>query len=189
MSSGATSPLSNWSRVSQLVPGSEIAVTSTALRAAPRYFVSADELALTMLDLTDPALPAAAARVLRDMALRHPEYFAAMQRNDTFGERSVRVGRAGVFVADRKVAELENVVETIARRDVVEIWGPVVARGSVLGPMVGGWLGFAVGVVPLLGGASSGVGWPLLAGSVGTGGYLGFIRSDHRTNGLVFRAP
>src|SRR5258706_11660551 len=100
--------------------------------------------------LCDNPLPRASTRTLRDIASHHPEYFAAMQKSGTFGQDNMRVGPDGVFVANRTVAELGQVVETIARNDIREIRGPVVARGSVPGVIPGGWLGFAVGVVPAL---------------------------------------
>jgi hypothetical protein len=65
----------------------------------------------------------------------------------------------------------------------------VVARGSLLGTVLGGWLGFAVGVVPALGGASEAVASLLLAGSVAGGGFLGFHWSSHGTDGVIYRAP
>src|SRR4029453_6683930 len=103
-------------------------------------------------------------------------------------ERSHKItcvsGIDGLFVADRKVADLSQVVETITPNDVSEIWGPVVARGSVLGTILGGWLGFAVGVVPGLGGASDEVAWLVLIGSIAAGSYLGFRWSSHETDGI-----
>jgi hypothetical protein len=186
---GATPPEWNWSRVGELAPAAEVMVTAKGSQPASRYFVSADELALTVLNLTDPTLPTASTRVLRDMASRHPEYFATMQQGATFGEGDVRVGRDGVFVADRKVADLGQILESIARDNVAEITGPVVARGSVLGAALGGWVGFAVGVVPGLGGASKVVTWSVVVGSVAVGGYLGFHWSSHQTEGLIYRAP
>lgn len=164
-------------------------MTAKGSQPGSRYFVLADESGLTVLNLTDPTLPAASTRVLRDMASHHPEYFAAMQKSGTFGEDNVRVGRDGVFVADRKVADLGQVVETIARNDVTEIRGPVVVRGSVLGAVLGGWLGFAVGAVPGLGGAPEVLAWALLIGSVAVGGFLGFHWSSHETEGVIYRAP
>ncbi len=181
--------VSNWSRVGELAPAANVVVTARGLQPGRRYFVLADEFAFTVLNLTDPTLPAGSARVLRDMASRHPEYFAAMQGGGVFGEGNVRVGRTGVFVADRKVADLGQIVETIARNDVTEILGPVVARGSVLGTLLGGWLGFAVGVVPGLGGASTAVAWPLLIGSVAGGAFLGSHWSSHETEGVIYRVP
>lgn len=181
--------ISNWSRVSELAPAAELAVTVKRSQPRRRYFVAADATAVTLLNLTDTALPAASTRVLREMALRHPDYFAAMQRSGTFQQGDVQVGRDGVIVAGRKVAELGQVLEIIARGDVAEIEGPVIARGSVLGPLLGGWLGFAIGAVPALGGAAGSVAFPLLIGSVAVGGYLGFHWSSHQTQGLVYRAP
>jgi hypothetical protein len=184
-----TPPVWSWSRVGELAPAANLVVTAKGLQPGSRHFVLADEFVLTVLNLTDPTLPAVSTRVLRDMASRHPEYFAAMQGSGVFEEGNVRVGRAGVFVDDRRVADLGQIVETIARNDVTEIRGPVVARGSVLGAILGGWLGFAVGVVPGLGGASTAVAWPLLIGSVAGGGFLGFHWSSHESEGVIYRAP
>jgi hypothetical protein len=166
-----------------------LVVTVKGSQSGSRYFVLADDSALTVLNLTEPTLPPTSRRVLRDMAAHHPEYFAAIQTAGTFGQDNVRVGRDGLFVADRKIADLAQVVQTIARNEVVEIRGPVVARGSVLGTVVGGWLGFGVGVVPGLGGLSPPAAWLVLIGSVSVGGYLGFHSSSHETEGIVYRAP
>lgn len=185
---GGPSP-SDWSRVRELAPAAEVVVTAKGSQPGSRYFVLADESGLTVLNLSDPALPGASTRVLRDMASQHPEYFAAMQKSGAFGQGNVRAGRDGVFVAGRKVADLGQVVETLARDDVSEITGPVVARGSVPGTVLGGWLGFCVGVVPGLGGAPAVLTWTLLIGSVALGGYLGFHWSGHETEGVIYRAP
>ena len=173
----------------ELVPAAEVVVTVRGSQPGSRYFVVTDEFTLTVLNLTDPTLPAVSTRVLRDMASHHSESFAAIQASGSLVEGNVRVGRDGLFVADRKVAALGQVVETIARNDVTEIRGPVVARGSVLGAVLGGWLGFGVGVVPGLGGASRVLALPLLIGSVVGGGFLGFHWSSHQTEGIVYRAP
>ena len=180
---------SNWLRVGELAPATEVALTVKGSQPGSRYVVLTDQSGVTVLDLTSPTLPAPATRVLRDLASRHPEYFAALQQSGGFGENNVRVGRDGVFVAGRKVSDLGQIVQTIARNDVVEIRGPVVARGSVLGTVLGGWLGFAVGVVPGLGGAPDVVAWSALIGSVALGGFLGFHGSSHETDGVIYRAP
>jgi hypothetical protein len=62
-------------------------------------------------------------------------------------------------VSDRKIAELDEIVESVPRDRVRQILGPVVARGSTAGTLIGGWLGFAIGAVPALGGAPAVVGW------------------------------
>ena len=136
-----TPPESDWSRVAQVVPGGEIAVTLKRAQAMSRYFVSSDASSLTVLNLADRALPPVATRALREMASRHPENFAAVRGRASFADGDVRIGRDGVFVGGRKAAELAQVVETLARNDVADIRGRVVARGSVLGAVVGGWVG------------------------------------------------
>jgi hypothetical protein len=179
----------SWSRVGEVSPGAEIVVTTKGSQPGRRYFVMADQSRLIALDLAEPTLPARSTRVLRAMAANHPEYFAALEKTGTFAQDNVRVGRDGVFVANRKVADLDQVVETIRQNNISEIWGPVVARGSVLGTVLGGWVGFAIGVVPGLGGASDGVAWLVLMGSTAAGGYLGFHWTSHETEGLIYKAP
>ena len=147
-----------------------IDVTTRNAGQGSRYFVAADDGVLIVLNLTEPT-------------------FVTMQKTGALSQNDVRIGRDGLFVADRRIADFERVVEAIARNDVKEIWGPVVARGSTIGAVFGGWVGFAVGVVPGLGGASQGVAWLWLIGSVATGGYLGSHWSSHETEGLVYQAP
>jgi hypothetical protein len=183
------SPVLTWSRVGEIAAGAEIMVTTKNGQSGRRYFVMADRARLMVLNLTNPTLTTTSIRVLREMAAQHPENFVALDRTGTLAQDNVRVGRNGLFVADRKVADLVQVVETIAPNDVSEIWGPVVARGSVLGTVLGGWLGFAVGVVPGLGGASDEVAWLVLIGSIAAGSYLGFRWSSHETDGIVYKAP
>ena len=187
--SGVTPTESNWSRVGELGPATQIALRLKGSQPLSCYFVLTDSSGITVLDLTNPTLPAPASRVLRDMALHHPESFAALSRTGALVQDNVRVERDGVFVAGRRVADLQEVVQTIARSDVAEIRGPVVARGSVVGAVVGGWLALAVGMLPALGGASDAVAGLALIGSVALGGYLGFQGSSHETEGVVYRAP
>lgn len=113
---------SDWSRVLKLAPGTEIVVTVNGASPAQRYFVAAEESDLTVLNLTEPTLPANARDVLRDVASNHPEYFLAVRQHGTFVlPKNVRMVPDGVFVADRKVADLGQVVENIVRTDIVEI--------------------------------------------------------------------
>jgi hypothetical protein len=101
----------------------------------------------------------------------------------------VRLGRDGVFVPGRRIADYAQVVETLRREEVREIRGAVVARGSTIGTMLGGWLGFCVGVVPGLGGAKAEVAGASLVGGVGLGGWLGNHWSSHTVEDVVYRAP
>jgi hypothetical protein len=109
--------INTWSRLRRLEPGTAITVTVQGSPPGKRYVVLADEASLIVLDLAYPGLPAAAARILRDMATSHPEYFAAVQAR-VFVDRDLHVGPDGVFLADRKVADLSQVVERISRSDV-----------------------------------------------------------------------
>jgi hypothetical protein len=178
----------DWARVRQLQPSAEITVSTRRARAATRVFVMADDTRVLALNLSSPALSPAAARSLRVMAALHPDILLTVSASGGLVQGDVRVGRDGVFVADRKVAAFDEVVETIARDDVIEIDGPVVARGSVAGTALGGWLGFAVGAVPALGGVDAGAAWPILAGTVVLGAYLGHRWSSHTTDGIIYRA-
>jgi hypothetical protein len=51
---------SNWSRVRKLASGREIVVTVKGSPPAQRHFVAGDDADLTVVNLTDPTLPAAA---------------------------------------------------------------------------------------------------------------------------------
>jgi hypothetical protein len=184
---GASSE-TDWSRVRQLAPASEIFVTRQGSQPRSRHFVAADESSMIALNLEVAALPAEAARTLRDMAAHNPERLVALQKGGAHEQGRIRIGRDGLFVDERRIAAFDEVLETIPRSSVSQIEGPVVVRGSVAGSVIGAWLGFSVGVVPALGGASEGVAWLLLAGSVAAGGFLGHHWSRHTTDGLVYRA-
>ena len=138
-------PTDIWSQVHKLEPGTEITVTVRGSQAGKRNFVSADASGVTVLNLAEPALPVVAARVLHDLASKHPGYFivAGTRR---FADRQVRVGPDGVFFEDQKVAELGQIVERIAQRDVVEIAGRLphlnaLKKGAIIGASVGGGIG------------------------------------------------
>jgi hypothetical protein len=178
-----------WSRVAQLSPGARIAVATTNASLRDRIFVSADASQVTVLSLDVPSLPASAMHELRDMAARHPNYFAALLTSGALQQGRVRLGRDGLFVSDRRIAALAEVVETLPREAVREIRGPVVARGSLAGAIVGVWLGFSAGVVPGLGGADEGVAYAALLGATTFGGWLGYHWSNHAEEGVVYRAP
>lgn len=177
----------DWSRVRELAPAAEIIVMLQGSAARSRLFLAADQSSLNVLNVALAALPPEAARTLGDMAARSPERLITLQKGGAFEQGRVRIGRDGLFVDQRRIAAFDEVVETIARDTVTRIDGPVVDRGSVGGVVLGAWLGFSVGVLPALGGASEGVAWLLLAGSIAAGGYLGHRWTRHTTEGLVYR--
>ena len=153
-SSGGTPAESNWSRVRDLAPGTDIVVTVKGSLSAQRYLVAGNESDLSVLNLTDTTLPAAAKKALRDIASHRPESFSAAQKGEMFVvKKNVRMGPDGVFVADEKVADLGQVVEHIARTDVVEIsalakppiWHSV-KRHSRIGVLAGAMIGAVLGI-------------------------------------------
>ena len=179
---------SDWLRVRQLEPSAEIVVTVQGATPSTRYFVAADDARLISLNIV-PAVTAAAARTLREIAARTPSQLVMAEKNGELQQGPVRISRDGVVIDGRRVAAYSDVVESVARGRVARIEGPVVARGSVGGGLLGAWLGFAAGVVPALGGASDSVAWAVLAGSVAAGAYLGNRWSRHTTDGIIYVAP
>jgi hypothetical protein len=179
----------DWSRVSALAPAAPILLTKTGEPAVSRYFIFADASEILVLNLTDPALPAAATRALRELVAQRPEDYRRMRSSGSFESNGVRIGREGLIVGGRRIADLTQVVESVARDQVREVRGPVVARGSLAGRLLGAWLGFSAGAVPALGGAEAGVADVALASATILGGYLGHRWSNHAVPGLVYRAP
>ena len=183
---GINLPESNWSLVRSLAPGTDVIVTVRGSQPGKRYVVHSDESDLTVLNVADPTLPPAATHLLLDVVAHHPKYFQDTQTAGGFLDNNVRVGREGVFVANRKVADLGQVVETISRNDVAEIRGPVRVRGSVHGAILGTWLGSGVGLAFGTSVSGAALGWSLLTGLTFVGGLLGY---RHRGEGVVYRAP
>lgn len=194
---------SNWSRARELEPGTEIAVTVKGSLPGPRYFVALDESYLTVLNLADPAMPAAATRVLVDAASEHPLHFVVAQQGGTFLlDENVRLTPDGIFLGDRKVAELEQIVVQIVRDSVAEISvleRRLGKRATGWGAVIGAGAGFVTG---LLGGISYcerhlcdqfppiviGVLYGVAGGGIGTG--IGAVATASRkTLDVIYRAP
>jgi hypothetical protein len=145
-----TSEGSQWARVRRVTSGTEVVVavgtpgtidaTDLILR---RYFLSADDSGITLLNLTRPALPATVARSLREIAARHPGFLEGAARGGVYVIGSVRLTSAGVFMADRQIADLGDVVETRTRKEVVAIQTRQRGRGvwGHLGPLGGYFVG------------------------------------------------
>jgi hypothetical protein len=190
-----------WSRVRKLAAGTEIIVTVEGSQPGGRYVVRVDDSNLTVLNVADPALPAAVKPVLRRVASSHPDYLSAAQQGGTFLlEQSVRLRPDGVFVGDRKVADRGQVIETIARDDVAEIKTRRKGRGvwGHLGPLGGYFVG------ALSGGVVAGIACQaaagrdrcdsgaFLIGALGggiAGGVYGFRAANRETEDVIYRAP
>jgi hypothetical protein len=138
---------SDWSRVIALAPGREIRLTTT--RATSRHrLLKVDETTLTMLDVSDPAIPPSVGRLLTRTAERHPDYFVEAQRGDGFRlDDDVRLDAEGVSQKGRTLAELARVVATVPRDEVVEVRilqkhiGRHAKRGLVIGATGGAVVG------------------------------------------------
>ena len=110
-----------WSRIRVLEPGAEVTVRTPGSAPRTRHFVAADDAAVTLLDVSDPALPPDVAKLLRRTAAKHPDYFARIQspeRTTLFLDRRVSVAPSGLFVGAQKIATLTQFVERIARAEV-----------------------------------------------------------------------
>ncbi len=71
--------LSDWAEIRRVVPGTEILLTIPGVEAGRRYFVSADDSTVTLLNLRATNLPVTAKRVLRDMASNRQGYFTGVE--------------------------------------------------------------------------------------------------------------
>jgi hypothetical protein len=141
------------------------------------------------LNLTDPALPDNVARVLMNAASTHPETFT---RPGALIDGDVSIGPLGIFLRGQKVAEVQDVVETIARDDIVEITARRKGGGILghLGPLGGYFVGGLAGgyIGALLCRCDAGFGRGMLAGGI-YGGALGYRSAVRDKEELVYRAP
>src|SRR3954464_6481049 len=105
-----------WKRVERMNPGTRITVTASGT-TSERYLVQLSDTDLVVLNLTAPDLPK---RQLINMAIDNPAWMAGAEKT-TYRDNNVRVGPEGVFVKDKKVAELNQVVERMPRDKVTAI--------------------------------------------------------------------
>ena len=147
---GSETPDPDWLRVQKVEAGKEIIVTLRRSNPVKRYFLSANESSLTVLNLTDPTLSQAVTNVLREVALHRPQSILAVRTGGTLVlEKNLRLGPDGLFVANRKIADLQHIVETNPRIDVAEVgtrrnvrglWGHLGGVGGYfVGSMAGGY--------------------------------------------------
>jgi hypothetical protein len=198
---GAGSVEGEWSRVRTLAPGTDIILTVQRSQPGERWVVRADEFGLTVLNVAIEPLPADVQEVLRGVAANHPEYFSAAQRGATFVlEKRVRLARDGVHVGNQKVADIGQIVISLARHDVVEIktrergrgaWGQMGPLGGYfVGAMSGGLVvGFACRATAERDRCDSGAfGIGALIGGI-VGGVHGFRAASRETEEIIYRAP
>jgi hypothetical protein len=106
-----------WKRVQRLDPGARVKVAVDGAAPVERYFVQINDSKLIVLNLSAPDLPR---RQLLNMAIDNPAWMAETGKT-VYRDNSVRVGPDGVFVKDKKVAELNQVVEWIPREKVTSV--------------------------------------------------------------------
>jgi hypothetical protein len=198
---GGKSGRSDWSRVRALEPGIGIVLTVCGFPPGKRHVVNADESRLTVLNVTDPAIPPAVASVLIDTTWNHPDYFGKAQQGGTFRlNRHVRLAPDGVFMDDRRVVELGQVVEQVERDGVAEVseLGRATRRGLKWGSLIGTGAGLTIGLLIQIPycrqhscDSQGGLITPLitmLSAGIGTG--LGaLIGAGYRTRDVIYRAP
>ena len=110
-------PMTIFKRAKRFEPGTRVTVTVTGGPPVERYFVLLDAAELVVLKLDAPGLPR---RQLLNMAIDNPAWMARTAKT-TYKDNDVRVGPDGVFLKDRKLAALEDVVHHIPREQVVSI--------------------------------------------------------------------
>jgi len=175
----------SWSRVRALNPGAEITVTPKGSAPVARYIVSADESGLVVLNFYGVTEPDATRKVIANLVSAH---MAALNEGQRFADRNVRVGMDGVFVEDRKVAELDRLVERLTRAEVLEIEGPI-RTGSIAGGVVLGLTGLVIGFGAAWGATSRDEARTIFFGLPVLGAFAGYRLFGHTRQGVIYRAP
>jgi hypothetical protein len=106
-----------WKRVQRLDPGARVKITLEGAAPVERYFVQVNDTKLIVLNLSAPDLPK---RQLLNMAIDNPSWIAGTSQT-TYRDNSLRIGPDGLFVKNKKVAELNQVVEWIPREKVTAV--------------------------------------------------------------------
>ena len=120
----AQPPTDLWRQLQRLSPGTEIDVTISERGTGRRYFLTASDTELTTLNLTDPALPESAKNMLRSLVETNLEFLLATPPPGTYSEDNVRLGPAGIFIGEKRVGDLGEVVERVTRDRVVDVRRP-----------------------------------------------------------------
>jgi hypothetical protein len=106
-----------WKRVQRLDPGARVKITLEGAAPVERYFVQVNDTKLIVLNLSAPDLPK---RQLLNMAIDNPSWIAGTSQT-TYRDNSLRIGPDGLFVKNKKVAQLNQVVEWIPREKVTAV--------------------------------------------------------------------
>jgi len=166
-----------------------------------RYVVrgTVNDAGLTVLDLTEPQIPGDARDAMADLATEHADLLRLARLGRTVElNRRVRIAGGGVFLDDRRVIELEQVVQDVTRSSVAEITRVrrATGRGMAWGTLTGAGLGLALVM------GSCGTDWNQETASCGNlSGALpflgafwgsaigGVVGATSRTSTVVYRRP
>lgn len=191
---------SDWSRV-RGVQGAEVMLTVYGAPPGKRYVVrgTVNDAGLTVLNLTEPQLPGDARNALADLAAEHPDHIRLARLGRTVElNRRVRLAGGGVFLDNRRVIELEQVVQDVTRSSVAEISRVrrATGRGMAWGTLTGSGLGLALVM------GSCGTDWNQETASCGNlsgalpivGAFWGFaiggvVGATTRTSTVIYRGP
>lgn len=191
------SRVSDWSRVQQLQPGTEITLTVTGAPAAKVRLLVASDDAVFVLRPGGPKLPDRVSRALLSVGGQWPAVFGGGVAYSLAD--GVRVADGGVFDGTRKLADLAQVVQRTPREDVSEIRVAGQRKGNKLMAAVGAGGGFLLGAY--IGGAlafkdcgASCSDEKFLAGLSIIGlpialGLLGYYGGGRTVGGMIYRAP
>jgi hypothetical protein len=148
--------LSDWSHVENLKPGTSIILDTATLVRASCFLLRADGSGLVVLNVSDASIPDSVRNTLLEAAIVHPNYFLEARDGASFRlDPTVRrhaavplqLSQTGVALGDRRLADLDQIVENVARRDVEELRTPKkhfwqhVRRGAAIGAIGGALIG------------------------------------------------
>ena len=102
----------DWQKAQTLKPGTEVVLTVTGAQPAKVRFLYADETALLTLKPTAPKLPGGVEKLLFSVGSEWPGIF---NTGATYSSERLRVSRDGIFDRDKKLADLSDVVQQIAK--------------------------------------------------------------------------
>jgi hypothetical protein len=118
-----------WARVRSLKPGTEILLSTRGTSSARRYFLSADQAVLNVLDLSSVPLSGDPIDRLLRMASARPEVFVTASTSLPTVDGPLEIQSGSVFYKGRMIASIARLVETVFRADVTAVERP--SEGSV----------------------------------------------------------
>jgi hypothetical protein len=118
----------NWRKVQQLSPGTAITLTATGTSPRRCYVLAASDTSLKFLNISDLGLAPDTVKLLRQTAVAHPDVFVVGPNSTVELGKGVVLRSAGLFVAGQRVADYDQVVQTVARADVES--GAVLLAGA-----------------------------------------------------------